>query len=254
MLVRSQLEELARTFTDGNTDHAEKLYLQDIVLHSIYQNITDELVFKRGTALLKLHNLDRFSEDLDFTATKEIDLEKILNLAVAHLENFGAEVDKIESEQNEDSFNTRLGIQGPLYTGNELSLSFIRIEVNKKTGAKNTELRRYTPKFPDIPTFQILALTQEENLAEKFRALMTRNRPRDLYDIYHLLSKGVEIDSSLVQEKLDYYSLDFDPQTALEHAEKARKNWDDLQNLVFSQLPDFETVTDLLQTKLESTS
>lgn len=246
MLLRSQLEDLAKTFTNGNTGHMEKLYLQDIALHSIYREVVDELVFKGGTALLKLYNLDRFSEDLDFAAVKEIDLVKVLESVGRHLGNFGAKVGKVESENNENSFNARLGVQGPLYTSDELSLSFFRIEVNKMTEAENPIVRRYTPNFPDIPAFEILTLTEEEILAEKIRGLVTRSRPKDLYDIYHLLSKGVEIDKKLVEKKLEYYDLGFDPATILKEARKNRKNWGGLENLIYSRLPEFDGTLDLL--------
>lgn len=251
MLLRSQLEELAKTLTNGNTGHVEKLYLQDIALHSIYQEVVDELVFKGGTVLLKLYNLDRFSEDLDFTAAGEIDLVKVLESVERHLESFGAKVEKVESGDSGDSFNARLGVQGPLYTGNELSLSFFRIEVNRRAEVENPIVRRYTPNFPDVPAFEILTLTEEEILAEKIRGLVIRNRPRDLYDIYHLLDKGVEINEELVEKKLEYYDLAFDPATILKEARKNRKSWGDLENLIYSRLPEFDGVLDLLMTGIE---
>lgn len=250
MLLRSQLEDLAETFTNGNTGHMEKLYLQDIALYSIYREVVDELVFKGGTALLKLYNLDRFSEDLDFVTTGEIDFDKILKSSERSLDSFGANVEGVESEESEDTFKARLGVRGPLYTGDELSLSFIRIEINRKAGAENPIIKRYTPNFPDIPAFEILTLTEEEILAEKIRGLTTRNRPRDLYDAYHLLDKGVKIDRNLVEKKLDYYDLDFDPESLLEEARKTRKNWEDLENLIYSRLPEFEKAFDLLATSI----
>lgn len=251
MLVRSQLEELARTLTNGNVGQTEKLYLQDIVLHSLYQNTANKLVFKGGTALQKLYNLDRFSEDLDFTMIQETNLDKVLGLAVEHLESLGAEIGRIEKTEKEGSFKTKLGVKGPLYTGKDLSLSFIRIEVNKKAKAKETSLKRYTPRFPDLSSFQLLILSQEEILAEKIRALVTRKKARDLYDIYHLLNKGIKIDKDLTQEKLDYYNLKFDREIIVEEAEKNRETWPDLRNLVFSPLPDFEVAIDLLKAELE---
>ena len=252
MLLRSQIQELAKTFTKNNVGHAEKLYLQDILLHSIYREVVGELVFKGGTALNKLYNLDRFSEDLDFTAAGEIDLANLLEAAERYLKNFGAEVDKVQSKENERSFSARLGIQGPLYTGNELSLSTIRIEVNKIARAENPIIKRYTPNFPDVPTFEILVLTEEEILAEKIRGIMTRNQARDLYDIYHLLHKGIKIDGKLVEKKLRYYDLEYSPAALLDRAMKTRDNWEDLGNLTYSRLPDFQQALDILSASIAS--
>jgi len=45
----------------------------------------------------------------------------------------------------------------------------------------------------------------EEILSEKVRALITRVKGRDLFDIYYLLSKDIKIDLRLVNKKLEYY-------------------------------------------------
>lgn len=50
-------------------------------------------------------------------------------------------------------------------------------------------------------------LTPEHLLAEKVRALLVRAKPRDLYDVWLLLSQGVTLDLALVQRKLALYEL-----------------------------------------------
>lgn len=69
MLSRPELKRVAATLTRGNVGHAEKLYLQDIILSTVSRETAGHLVFKGGTAHLNCYQLDRFSEDLDFTAT-----------------------------------------------------------------------------------------------------------------------------------------------------------------------------------------
>lgn len=251
MLLRSQLEKLSQTLTNGNVGHAEKLYLQDIILRSIYQHTAKEIVFKGGTALLKLYSLDRFSEDIDFTAAESSDLPRLLRNIMRDLENFGARAEESKKKENEISFSALLGIRGPTYNGNRISLSFVRVEINKKAQAEHTAVKHYIPLFPDIPAFEIVALTEEEILAEKLRALLTRDRARDLYDINHLLNKGVEIMPKLVEKKLEYYNLAFSVERVEKEAEKKRKSWQDLKTLVYSPLPEFSEVLDLLRTKLE---
>ncbi len=225
----------------------EKLYLQDIVLHSIYRQVVDELVLKGATALHKLYNLDRFSEDLDFTAAKEVDLGSLLESAERHLRSFGALVEKVEREEDADSFRARLGVRGPLYAGSELSLSFLRIEVSKRADVERPVVKRYTPNFPDIPAFEVLALTEEEILAEKIRALWTRTQARDLYDAYHLLHRGTRIDEKLVERKLSHCGLRYDPAELLERAGRVRKSWAGLGRLVYSRLPEFDHALEALR-------
>ena len=251
MLSERQIEEVSRTLTDGNRGHAEKLYLQDIILSTISRETVDELVFKGGTALLKFYQLDRFSEDLDFSKNGEIDLEKLLSKIERDLENFGAEVQEKKVEESERIFNARLGIEGPLYSGERRSLSFIRIEINKKSGVQKKDTQRYTPRFQDITAFELPVLTQEEILAEKIRAIRTREKPRDLYDVYHLLKKGVEIDVDLVNTKLKYYDLTHDIDATLESTRELEKNWESLSALTYSGIPGFQEALETLERGLK---
>src|SRR3989344_3824087 len=73
MLNYDELENIAR-LKRLSLKNIEKDYLQDLILFSIYSFIGKELVFKGGTCLYKLYKLGRFSEDLDFTLTKDIDI------------------------------------------------------------------------------------------------------------------------------------------------------------------------------------
>jgi len=252
MLTERQIEEISRTLTDGNRGHAEKLYLQDIILSTVSRETVDELIFKGGTALLKFYQLDRFSEDLDFTQNGEIDLENLLNRIKRDLESFGAEVRQLDIEESERSFKARLGIEGPLYNGDRKSLCFVRIEVNKKSTVENFNTERYTPRFQDCTAFDLPILTEEEILSEKIRAIRTRDKPRDLYDIYHLIQKGVKIDEDLVKSKLDYYDIEHDVDETLEMAEKLEKNWENLSVLAYSTPPNFEKALETLEKGLKA--
>jgi predicted nucleotidyltransferase component of viral defense system len=246
MLSRRELERLSETLSHGNVGHAETLYLQDIVLSTVSRETVDQVVFKGGTALLKFYQLDRFSEDLDFTARQPVDFEELVGNAVRDLDNYGASVIERTAEESDRSFRARLGIQGPLYAGNRRSLCFLRIEVNEASTVSRVRTPRYTPQFSDLPAFELAVLDEAEILAEKLRALVTRNQPRDLYDIYHLLGKSGGIDPALVQEKLDYYDLEYDPDRVLRAARDLEPGWGTLEPLVYSTLPSFERVLEEL--------
>lgn len=252
MLRRRDLERLSSTVSNGNVGHAEKLYLQDIVLATVSRETVDEIVFKGGTALLKFSQLDRFSEDLDFTAREDIDLGDLVGKAVRDLENYGATVAERTDEETDRSYHARLGIEGPLYTGERRSLSFVRIEVNTASSVSTVRTRRYTPQFPDLRAFDLAVLDEAEILAEKVRALMTRDQPRDLYDASHLLGRSVPIDPALVQEKLDYYDLEYEPESVLDAARELESSWETLEPLVYSRLPPFETALEALERGLDA--
>lgn len=247
MLSRAQLEGIAQTLTHGNVGHAETLYLQDLLLSTVSRETVDQLVFKGGTALLKFYQLDRFSDDLDFTATGELDDEQLFGKAERDLDNYGAAVAERTVERTDTSVIARFGIRGPLYTGTRRSLNFVRIEVNRESGARDVQNRRYTPPFPDIPSFEVAVLGEPEILAEKIRAIMTRRQPRDLYDVYHLLQKSVLVDSELVQEKLDYYDIEYDTEALLDRAKALERQWDDLGTLTYSEPPTFAEAIETLE-------
>ena len=73
---------------------------------------------------------------------------------------------------------------------------------------------------------------------------MTREKPRDIYDLWFLSKKGIPIDVSLVNKKLKIYRLTFDLETFLEKVSEKRKMWRrDLQDLIIGALPEFNEVT-----------
>ena len=76
MLTYNELNRIS-SFKNLSLINAEKDYLQDLILFSIYSKIGKDLVFKGGTALYKLYSLNRFSGDLDFTLINGIDIKKI---------------------------------------------------------------------------------------------------------------------------------------------------------------------------------
>jgi len=79
---RELLLEIGRKKGLKNREHIEKDYFQDKLLYYIFK-LTNNLVFKGGTALYKLYGMPRFSEDLDFTLLdpKERVEDKILKIA-----------------------------------------------------------------------------------------------------------------------------------------------------------------------------
>lgn len=247
MLSRRELERLAPTLSRGNVGHAETLYLQDIVLSTLSRETADHLAFKGGTALMKFYQLDRFSDVLDFTARRALDFSALVDAAVRDLANYGAAVAERTEESADRSRGARLGIEGPLYTGNRRSLCFLQVHVNTASTASRVRNRRYTPRFPDVPAFDLGVLDEAEILAEKIRAILTRHQPRDLYDAYHLLEKSVPVEPDLVQEKLDYYDLLYDPDRVLDAARELEPTWPNLGALTYSALPPFEAAVAALE-------
>jgi hypothetical protein len=58
--------------------------------------------------------------------------------------------------------------------------------------------------YPIVFNSFVYHLSREEILAEKIRAIMTRRKGRDLYDLWYLLSLGVEIRPDMLIKKMLY--------------------------------------------------
>ena len=80
-------------------------YLQSKIIEIIYsKKESRDIIFIGGTSLRLLHNLDRFSEDLDFDLGKNINLKAIGNLmneVISKLkkENYAVELYKNKKEK-----------------------------------------------------------------------------------------------------------------------------------------------------------
>ena len=127
MIRKEKLAEVAQ-LKGISEKNAEKDYLQELLLHYIYKHVADLFVFKGGTALYKVYNLNRFSEDLDFSLIKrKVDLEKILKKVIYQLGLLEVQGYIEELEDFGNQINARLAFRGPLYNGQKESMARIII-------------------------------------------------------------------------------------------------------------------------------
>ncbi|MDI6641794.1 MAG: nucleotidyl transferase AbiEii/AbiGii toxin family protein, partial [Elusimicrobiota bacterium] len=79
----------------------------------------------------------------------------------------------------------------------------LTLDVNRKASVFLQPQKQKIPHFYEsIPQFEIVAINLDELIAEKIRALITRNQPRDYFDAYMILEKGYKINFKLVRKKL----------------------------------------------------
>jgi uncharacterized protein len=173
--------------------------------------LRDRLIFKGGTALKRCYFGDyRFSEDLDFTLTEPVELDAIL----AGLEAVFAEVHRAsgivvrfaradrKSHQNSHTFY--LSYEGPLPAASpkEVKVDITIREQLVRPVKKRPVLRGYE-EYADVPEDALVRVYALEEIAvEKLVALTdkARNEPRDLYDLWHLISEGHVDFAALVSE------------------------------------------------------
>ena len=164
----------------------------------IYTVFNDELIFNGGTSLKYFYNLNRFSEELDFSFTGANDtagrriLHKNLNTALGRL-NLQYPVVESEHRGNKENgivmgINYEIRIQGPLY--NRLQqLQNINLDISVRQDVlEKFDLKYLIPAYQDIPTFSVPVMNIEEIIAEKIASIIERDKMRDIYDLYFLLA------------------------------------------------------------------
>jgi hypothetical protein len=252
MLSIEELEHIGRLKGISRVN-AEKDYLQDLLLFGMYSRISDELVFKGGTCLFKIYKLNRFSEDLDFTSRGGINPWKLFSKVISDLELLNVEGRIKEIKRYKNEVNVRMLFTGPLYNGSKESLCFIPINISLKERVVLEPRREMMiPLYREIPNFEVFAMQEHEILAEKIRAILTREKPRDVYDLWFLLCKrGLPFDITLVNKKLRLYNLKFDLVEFMKSIDIKKGLWKlDLQNLILSNLPEFENVREDISKKI----
>ncbi len=251
MLEREEIIKIAREKNEQEKI-IEKDYFLELLLFVIQEN-SKELVFKGGTALYKLYNLPRFSEDLDFTLNGKLNSDKFILKLIRSLRQAGASARIKERDMYQNQQNIRLELKGPLFDGNPQNANVISINISlrEKPIYKPKEERIY-PKYRDIPSFNINCMVAEEMLAEKIRALITRDKARDLYDLWFLLGKGIRAKVKDINKKLKICGGRFNMGKLLERIEDKRKSWEmDLKGLIKGNLPEFSIVKKQVIEKLK---
>jgi len=216
--------------------YLEKEYLQYIFLNAVSKH-GDSIIFKGGTCLRLCYGLERASEDLDFSTS--LNLNKLKELVEDCLKSFdllGIEHFDLIEKTFEGNIRFEIKFKGPLFNGNLNSANNLKIDFNKsKVFFKKASVINQV--FSDVPLFVIAALAEKEILAEKIRAIANRKQARDLYDLWILIGKKVEIDKKLISKKLKEEKVDLNKITLL-----SKEVYEtDLRNLV-DYVPDYEQI------------
>lgn len=254
MLSRRELESAAE-LKHLTVQNAEKAYFQDLVLFSLYGLVGRELVFKGGTCLYKMHQLNRFSEDLDFSMSRDFDVDRVVKKSVFRLGQFGSDARLKYCEKYENEINYGLLFKGPLYDGRKESMCFLSLNISRRQKCELEPKRQlFVSDFGDIPARDVFLMDVKEMLAEKVAAVHFREKARDVYDVWFLLcKKRAEFDEGLINKKLKSGRIKFSASTFFAALEKKKKSWKtDLSPLIIGSLPEFQDVLYEIKEKLSA--
>ncbi|OGF60542.1 hypothetical protein A3C05_03525 [Candidatus Giovannonibacteria bacterium RIFCSPHIGHO2_02_FULL_45_40] len=195
MISNETLEKLARQYQVGIFPNIVREYFQHVFLGELYKlEDAGKMLFKGGTALRVIYGSPRFSEDLDFSLfgvtrneTKSF-VEKLFVHVLAEIERAGIKV-----ELGNKVYDTRGG-EGYYGVASFHALEYppidVEINVSLRAGQNAGEVDSIANNF--VPTYNIIHLPQKELVDEKiFDALVQRKKPRDFYDLYFIMRKGM---------------------------------------------------------------
>ncbi len=161
-------------------------YVQHLFLSSLYRSPhADALYFKGGTALRLLYRSPRFSEDLDFDAS-ENNVRGIEDAIAAALEDMQRGGANVALDEVKKTSGGHLSIMRFLFGDETIP---IRTEISLRK--RNTRGTATLVTSAMIPDYTLVQLAEEDLVAGKIDALLSRKKPRDFYDFYFLLRRNM---------------------------------------------------------------
>ncbi len=209
---------------DEITKRANKVQISPVVIYREFAQLlflerlsqskmNANFIFKGGTAIRLLMKGDRFSEDLDFTVT-DLTSDQVVYICTSLVRQMNSEVTvSMKSTPSPSGLSLKLYIAAPFQKQTipiKLDFSFREISIDV---IHSTIICDYPIIFRNLCYYY----SPREMIAEKVRALLHRQKGRDLYDLWFLLSMQAEFDEQLIAKKLAYYSETF---SKLEFIEK----------------------------------
>ncbi|MEA3355724.1 MAG: nucleotidyl transferase AbiEii/AbiGii toxin family protein [Candidatus Bipolaricaulota bacterium] len=224
----------------------EKDYVISILLEVISSlPYSSSLIFKGGTCIKKIYFPDaRFSVDLDFSCLEDVTYKLAANLksslANKRIRDVGFN-DVVEEERRGDS--VRLGVKYHDVNGHPTSIK-IDLSLREKPLKLPKPREVLNLHYSDIPACTIMALSLDEILAEKVRAVIARQAPRDIYDIWYLLRKGAKLNQDMLNKKLELLKRDkiFTLELFKQRLDKKKEGWKRDLVMLVPKAPNFVQV------------
>lgn len=186
MLSQNSIATLTRKY-QTNELNIRREYYQHLFLSYFYQQPeAGKIYFKGGTALRILYHSPRFSEDLDFSSSlSDKTVEKIVVATLSEIEREGIEADFTEAKRTSGGYLAILTFK----TG--VDRVMMQLEISRRKGKELATVTTISSDF--VPAYVVSHVAQEQLVAEKIEALLTRGKPRDFYDLYFLLRANLVV-------------------------------------------------------------
>ena len=218
MISLEQLKFYAKKYKINESIVARE-FVQVTFLKELYeQRFSKEIFFKGGTAIRLIYGGKRFSEDLDFTVTMK---EK------SFIEKIDAFFSQL-SGKYPFTFKEKEALSGRTFlltadVPNLSSSSYIKLDFSMRENVLRPIQEILKTEYPIIVQSFINCLSKEEIFAEKIRAVLRREKNRDLYDLWVLYELGASPSKDLINKKLIFYGERYNRELLLETLKKFKK-------------------------------
>ncbi len=202
--------------TDNDLHNATHEVMQEITLAGLYRGgFFDQVAFYGGTCLRIFHNLNRFSEDMDFSLVSKDDDFNIENYFPSIIAEFAASGRNVEITRKNKTKFTHIESAFLKDDSAAYDLTFsankqikIKIEVDINPPLKfATEQKLLLHPF----SFMTRCFSLPDLFAGKMHALVFRNwknrvKGRDWYDFEWYVRCGVELNFEHLQERISQFN------------------------------------------------
>lgn len=202
MITKKQVKELSK-----KTQISDVVIVREFVQLSFLKELYEEtfskdIFFKGGTAIRLVYKGQRFSEDLDFSVDMEEDEfeEKIVPF-FKKLENIYPF--SFKRKDSISGYTYLLTADIPFLEGKV----YVKLDFSTREKVLEPTQSILRTEYPIVFRSFVNVLSINEIFAEKVRAVMTRIKHRDLYDLWVLQELGARFDKDLVIKKLEYYDI-----------------------------------------------
>jgi predicted nucleotidyltransferase component of viral defense system len=211
------------------------------------------LLFKGGTVLKKFYFDDyRYSEDLDFTLldaeiTKHT-LKEAFDAAFEYIKeeaNITLSMSDFDEHETEN-INFYINYVGPL--GGSGANKQVKVDISQNEMLQfDSKEREMFEKYSDHETCRLKCYSLEEVMTEKLRSLLSRQQPRDFYDLWYLSEfEGMEICDYIAEFEAKAQHKGLNPAHLESRIEKIlptfKSRWESSINEQIKDLPPFEQV------------
>lgn len=249
MIRDIEIREKAREYGVPETT-IEKDYALNWILKSLYQQ-TDSLALKGGTGLRKVYFKNyRFSEDLDFTMLRSIEMPELEGLIKSTLQTAKRDSginfhDTVLSEENINGYQMDIYFRIFRRGGNPLRIKFDLTKPEKEKIILPPVRKELFHPYSDDYSAISLVYSLQEIMAEKLRSIFERTRARDIYDAWYI-SRNADITQALdiFPAKCEFKKLTPEINDILSRKEDFQNAWNSSLEHQLKALPEFDTVFD----------